>query len=102
MITIEGVNFEGPYADSSKLRRSGGVYVITDSRSNGHVYLLDVGESESVRDRIENHDRKHCWLKHKQGALGVAVHIMPGSTVELRRQLEGRIRSRYKPGCGEI
>lgn len=100
-IAITGHTFEGPHPSADFIRHAAGIYVITDARSDGKVYLLDVGESGDVRDRIDNHDRRPCWSRNRQGSLGVAVLYTPGWSDLQRRLLEARIRDQYQPPCGE-
>lgn len=100
-ITIEGHRFEGPYTDTSRLKDQAGVYVILDRRADGRWHVIDVGESEQVKTRVESHDRKDCWERHRQGTLGVAVVYTPGWTAAQRRALESRIRQTYSSPCGD-
>lgn len=94
-INICGFSFEGPYHDTSNLENSSGVYVILDNQQDK---ILDVGESENVRMRIETHDRKNCWEKNSIGAISYAVYYAS----ELERMfVEKIIRDKCKPPCGE-
>jgi hypothetical protein len=99
-IEICGYTFEGPYTNTEYLKHEQGVYVILDKRHDGKWWIIDVGESEDVRSRIENHDRRLCWVLHRQGEFGVAVLYTHGWTAEQRRMIEGRIRDAYSPACG--
>jgi len=65
MINIGNYSFEGPYSNVGYLQNRSGVYVIL-SASN---HVVDVGESATVKDRIENHDRKFCWQRHGECSL---------------------------------
>lgn len=99
-IKIGGYDFEGPYTDTSKLRYEQGVYSILDQRSDGKYYVVDVGESDDVRTRVENHDRRDCWKRNQQGTLTVAVLYTPGVNGERRRAIESALRDQYSPACG--
>lgn len=59
-ITFSNYTFEGPYAISADLKNQSGTYVILGKNSNGKWNVIDVGESDTVRERIENHDRITC------------------------------------------
>ena len=98
---ISGYDFEGPHTDTANLKHAAGVYVILCKRSDGQWYVIDVGESTDVRERIDNHDRKDCWKRNCQGTLGVAVLYTPGWTLEQRHALERKIRDEFSPACGE-
>ena len=101
MITISSYEFEGPYSTSNDLSDSAGIYVILDNRSDGKWYLLDVGESDGIKTRIENHERQPCWRQNRQGTIGVAVLYTPTWSENGRRFLESKIRKEYQPPCGE-
>jgi DNA-binding transcriptional regulator PaaX len=99
-IEISGYSFEGPYTSMAYLKHLQGVYTILDKRWDGKWHVIDVGESEDVKDRVENHDRKPCWERNRQGELGVGVLYTPGWSAEGRRSLEVRIRAAFSPACG--
>lgn len=99
-IKIGGYDFEGPFTDTSRLRNEQGVYGILDQRSDGKYYVVDVGESEDVRTRIENHDRSDCWKRNQIGTLTVAVLYTPGMSGDSRCAIESSLRDRYSPACG--
>ncbi|WP_143842022.1 hypothetical protein [Nostoc sp. 106C] len=96
-IQIGNYLFEGPYWDINVLNEQSGVYTIVDCHSNGSSYVLDVGESDSVRTRVQYHNRKACWTRNCRGTLAVAVYY----TSELRRmRIEQELRAQYAPVCG--
>jgi hypothetical protein len=99
-IEICGYTFDGPYTQVDYLRRQGGIYVILDKRADGRWWVIDVGESGDIRERIECHDRATCWRFNQQGTLGVAVLYTPNWAADQRRLLESRIREAYSPACG--
>lgn len=99
-IEISGYSFEGPYTNTGYLKNEQGVYAILDKQPSGTWTVIDVGESEDVKDRVENHDRKDCWERNRQGTLGVAVLYTRGWTSSQRRILEERIREAFSPACG--
>lgn len=99
-IEFSGFSFEGPYTSTAYLKHQQGVYTILDKRWDGKWYVIDVGESEDVKDRVENHDRKLCWDRNRQGELGVAVLYTIGWSAAQRRTLEGQIRDSFSPACG--
>ena len=99
-IEISGYTFEGPYTGTAYLKHEQGVYVILDKRRDGKWWVIDVGESEDVKDRIDNHDRKPCWERNRQGELGVAVLYTTNWSADQRRSIESRIREAFSPACG--
>lgn len=99
-IEICGYTFEGPYSQTNSLCSQGGNYVILDNRMDGQWWVVDVGESSDIRQRVESHDWAVCWRCNRQGTLGVAVLHTPSWTADHRRLLESRVREAYAPACG--
>lgn len=98
-ITVGRYTFEGPYTDTGLLRDNAGVYAIHCNRDGGY-YLVDVGESATVRTRVENHDRKDCWTRNCTGTLTVSVLYTPGQQQAQRMAIEQEIRDQFNPPCG--
>ena len=100
-ITVGRYTFDGPYTDTSKLEDKSGVYVIHCYR-DGKYTLVDVGESATVKTRIDNHDRKDCWTRNCTGTLTVSVLYTPNQQQAGRMLIEKEIRDQYNPPCGKI
>jgi hypothetical protein len=97
----KNIKRDGPYpiAQADKLKNAPGVYAIRCRSSSGDT-LIDVGQSDNVRDRVMSHDRKDCWSKHcHQESLKVAAIYIKDE--QQRLKLEKEIRQRRKPLCGE-
>ncbi len=92
--------FEGPYTSTESLRDSSGVYLVL-CNSGEKYHPIDVGESERVRSRVENHDRKPCWSRNCSSTLVVAVLYTPDKDEAGRRRIEQEIRGMYNFPCGE-
>lgn len=99
-ITIGKYQFDGPFPSAGLLENRSGVYAIIDRWDSGN-HLVDVGESATVRTRVETHDRENCWRRHSQGRLGVAVYYTPHLQQPGRREIEQGIRNQYQVPCGE-
>ncbi len=99
-IKISGYTFEGPYSSTDYLDDRSGVYAILCD--NGEKYgLVDVGESATVKSRVENHDREDCWKrKCSSPSLRFAVHYTPHLQQSGRTDIEQEIRSRFPNLCG--
>lgn len=96
-----GYKFNGPYVSPATLAPEAGVYAIW-CKTNLRWHILDVGQSEDVRDRCQNHDRTDCWEdKCQVGNLRYSAHYMPDSSETNRIRVEQDIRSRANPPCGE-
>ncbi len=100
MIKIGNYNFEGPYPSVSSLRDESGVYAIIDERPAANI-VVDVGESSTVKSRVEGHDRKDCWNRNKLGTLKVAVLYTPNKQQSGRMEIEQEIRRNFRPSCGD-
>ena len=95
-----GYQFDGAYQSPDSLEAKAGVYVVW-SRCDEEWTVLDVGESEDVRSRIKNHDRKDCWEEHSPCEIyySAVYTIEPQKTA--RTEIEQRIRRLAKPPCGD-
>lgn len=97
---VGNYSFEGPYTSTNSLQDRSGVYVIV-CHSGGNYSLVDVGESGTVKSRIESHDRKSCWNGNCNSTLNVAVLYTPNLQQTGRRKIEQEIRNQFNPPCGE-
>lgn len=102
MVTIEGHEFEGWYSSVDKLKEKEGVYVVV-CVEKGKFRIVDVGQSDKVRNRIETHDRKDCWEQNcKSENTRFGVLYTSGLTDDERREIEGKIRAnRPNMPCGK-
>lgn len=100
MITIGRYRLEGPVYDKTSLKDAAGVYAVLDDRGGQRFDVLDVGESEQVRTRIENHERELCWQQNRRGRICYAALYMPASTQGQREAVEEELRGRFRPVCG--
>lgn len=96
-MNICNYNFEGPFASTEYIKNQSGAYVILDKNSEGYN-ILDCGESEAIKNRIENHDRSDCWKRNAKGKIVFCVFYC---SEQKRMQVESEIRKKYNPPCGE-
>ena len=99
-ISVGQYTFEGPYKSTDNLADKSGVYAIHCHRDDAY-YLIDVGESATVKTRVENHDRKGCWSRNCTGTLTVSVLYTPNAQQAGRKKIEQELRDQYNPPCGE-
>lgn len=99
-IALADYNFDGPFSMPASLDNRSGVYAII-CRKGGSSHLVDVGESATVRDRVENHDRRACWDRNCADSILYAVLYTPNLQQPGRKQLEREIRDKYAPPCRE-
>ena len=98
-IRIGKYMFEGPYSTTDLLEDRSGVYAIIDNKSDGST-LIDVGESSTLKSRVENHERSDCWRRNGIGKLKAAVLYTPNQHQSGRMLIEQEIRNQYSPVCG--
>lgn len=99
-ITIGKYNFEGPYKNTESLQDKSGVYAIL-CHSGPKYNLVDVGESATVKSRVDSHDRKDCWKRNCSSTLEVAVLYTPNAQQAGRMVIEQELRDQYNPPCGQ-
>lgn len=100
-IAVGSYTFEGPHTNTDNLQDRSGVYAIHCYRDQAY-YLIDVGESAQVKNRIDNHDRKDCWTRNCRGTLTVSVLYTPNLQQAGRQLIEQELRNQYNPPCGLI
>lgn len=97
-IQIGNYNFDGPHPNTAALFERSGVYVILGRTGQTSWAVVDIGESESVRNRVENHDRRQCWQARGYQTLAVAALYV----AELQRMVvEQNLRAHFNPPCGK-
>lgn len=100
-VTIGGYEFDGPFKNTNTLEDRSGVYAILDRRSDGKLYIIDIGESANVKTRLDSHDRADSWVKSKKGSLECAVLYTPNKQQSGRMEIEQELRAKYSPPCGK-
>jgi len=91
-------HFDGGYLSPDELDSKSGVYVIW-CKTDGDWFILDVGESDDVKGRINNHDRSDCWHQNCQGTIYYTATYI--SDPNERANLEQTIRNSENVSCGE-
>lgn len=99
-LAIGRYNFDGIFSSTGSLQERSGIYAIVDEWDSKY-HVIDVGESSSVKTRVENHDRKDCWKRNAKGKLRVVALYTPYLQQTGRRAIEQEIRLYYRPICGE-
>jgi len=99
-IKIGEYTFQGPYISTTGLEDRSGVYAIL-CRAGDDLSVTDIGESATVKTRVENHERKDCWKRECSAELRYASHYTPQLQQPGRKEIEQEIREQYSPPCGE-
>jgi hypothetical protein len=99
-IVLGGYSFNGPWSSTGPLADRPGVYAIFTK--NGDAYrVLDIGESATVKSRVQNHDRSDCWKRNELSGLYCAAYYTPNLQQSGRMLIEQRLRDQYAPTCGQ-
>lgn len=97
-IRLGKYSFTGPIASIDKLKDRAGVFAIVCKVDNEY-FLIDVGESSKLRTRIENHDKKDCWIKNCNGQVTIFVHYTRFLKQKGRVFIEQELREIFHPDC---
>jgi hypothetical protein len=98
-INMGKYSFEGPYPSADNLKSQSGVYAILGRNTEQDQWkVVDIGESESMRDRTANHDRSDCWKRRGHRILNVAALYCDART---RMVIEKELRTQFNPPCGD-
>ncbi|GIK45058.1 MAG: hypothetical protein BroJett012_09610 [Betaproteobacteria bacterium] len=97
-IQIGKHNFDGPHGNTGAIHAKSGVYVILGKSGGTQWSVVDVGESASVRERLDNHDRQPCWQRRGHRELAAAVLYVPE---QQRMLIERELRASFNPPCGD-
>ena len=98
-ITIGKYNFQGPFGSTPNLKNQSGVYAILGRNSQPESWtVVDIGESGTVRERVENHDRAPCWKRQGYSQLAAAAYYCPEAQ---RMRIEQELRAQFNPPCGD-
>lgn len=103
-LTIGGYSFVCVPRSQADFKDIAAIYVIICVKSDGSWFVLDVGQSGELGDRIDSHDRKECWKRHcSMGNIWVCVHKMPSDMYsrEDRLNREKELRDKLNPKCGK-
>lgn len=95
-INVAGYEFSGPFFHTRPFQKDFScVYVIMNSLNK----VIDVGQTQSVNNRIIDHERKSCWYRYGCNESGLYIlRIEPESQ---RLIIERLIRNTYFPPCGD-
>ncbi|MBD3181376.1 hypothetical protein GF312_03730 [Candidatus Poribacteria bacterium] len=100
---IAGRSFTGRYKvdEIDEIEEEPGLYAVLCYRNKRH-YLVDVGESENIKEELEGKNGKKTeWDKHCSGRLLISVYYTPDMEESDRNKLEKKIRNRHNPPCGK-
>lgn len=92
---VKGYQFEIGYSlNTTGFNNVSAVYLIYTSNR-----WLDIGETDKLGNRLENHERKGCWEKNSLGDL-IYVGVHQEIDQNVRLNIEADLRSKLNPFCG--
>jgi hypothetical protein len=91
-------SFNGPVSSIGKIRNRSGLYAIV-CEEDREYFLMDIGESSSLRTRIENNDKKKCWIKKCNGQLLIFIRYTPFLKQQGRKRVKDEIKKVFTPAC---
>ncbi|MFG6485283.1 hypothetical protein ACG04R_01295 [Roseateles sp. BYS78W] len=98
-IQIGSYAFDGPHPNAGQLAARSGVYAILGRHAPGATWLvLDIGESQDVRGRIDSHDRRPQWRRQGMPELACAAWYCAEPD---RMRIEQQLRAQFNPPCGD-
>jgi len=99
---LQKYTFEGPYPSSESLEDRPGLYLVA-CIAEGKCYPVDVGESETLKTSVENHERKTYWVGNCSGTGTMMFGAMytPDLQQSDRQQIVREIRTRHNFACFE-
>jgi len=103
-VTIEGKNFQCVRLADADFNNIAAIYVIICVAKDSSWTVLDVGQSGELGDRIDNHDRRQCWLNNCPNKnVWVCIYPMPSKdySKQDRLDLERELRDELNPPCGK-
>jgi hypothetical protein len=103
-ITIGNLEFTCVRLSEADFKEVAAIYVIICVDSNGKWKVLDVGQTGSLGERIDGHDRKDCWIKNcPDQNIWVCVYPLPTARYSQKERvdMEKRLRDQYNPPCGK-
>jgi len=98
-VKIGSYSFGGYYSSPSDFEEKAGIYAVF-CRNYEKDVLIDIGESDDIRLRVENNEKSSCWRRTCASALGYVVLYTPDLDEQGRIKIEEEIRDQYNPVCG--
>ncbi|MDN5205617.1 hypothetical protein QQ008_29805 [Fulvivirgaceae bacterium BMA10] len=84
----------GPFQDLNPIQNDSGVFVVTCIK-DGVPTIVDIGECKDLRQQLQNHDRRDCWLiKCRNGDMSFFVKYAGYS----RHKIDEELRNYYGNG----
>jgi len=93
-MVVAGRTFNGPYALTSFLENSAGVYLVV-CQENGRWHIIGCGQAERIRDHLEGHRLTGVW---RRDAASYVVRYTVSADERERIRLVREISAKYGIG----
>lgn len=98
-IELKDYSFEGYFSSTSYLEDKPGIYAIL-CRYFEKNKVIDIGEAENLKTRIDNHESSNCWRLNCPSSLVYAALYTPDLNQKKREEIVAELRDEYDPVCG--
>ena len=86
------------YRIGTTFKDTPGNYIFAKESSPGRWTPIYIGETESLRDRLSNHDKMPCVKRH--GGTHIHAHTTSGGQ-DVRRAEESDLLAKWDPPCNK-
>jgi hypothetical protein len=98
-IQLEDLVYEGPYPYFTKLKKEPGIWVVLTVSGKEAYDIVDVGQSDNVRNSVMRHPHSECWQKTAISGIEFAAHYTDTLDAKERDAVVEALRLKYKPKC---
>lgn len=99
-LLIGRYEFNGPLINWPRIENLPGIYAVL-SFANQEFQLLELGESASLGDTVNETDRQLSWQSKATGMLSLCVHYSPRAGLNKRREIVNEIMREFDGICRE-
>jgi hypothetical protein len=100
-VELKDYSFEGFFSSTSYLEYKPGIYAIL-CRHFEKNQVIDIGEAEDIKTRIDDHEGSGCWRRNCQSSLVYAALYTPDLNQKKREKIVDELRDEYSPPCGSV
>jgi hypothetical protein len=98
-VELKDYSFEGYFSSTSYLEDRPGIYAVL-CRYFEENKVVDIGEDENIKTRIDNHESSNCWRRNCPSSLVYAALYTPDLNQKKRANIVDELRDEYDPVCG--
>jgi len=99
-LELKDYSFEGYFSSTLYLEDKPGIYAVL-CRYFEKNKVVDIGEAENIKTRVDNHESSNCWRRNCQSSLVYAALYTPDLNQKARENIVDELRDEYEPVCGQ-